>query len=47
MDHYLSVARDQQVSADEISAVQGMVMAVSAGRVNSQMKRVEAGAGNS
>lgn len=43
MEFYLGVAREQQISAEEISAVQGMTMAVSAGRVNSQMRNVECG----
>lgn len=41
MVHYLGVARAQQVSEEEIGAVQGMVMAVSAGRVNSQLREAE------
>lgn len=41
MEFYLGVAREQQISEEEIGAVQGLVMAVSAGRVNSQMKDSE------
>ncbi|HEX9779484.1 MAG TPA: hypothetical protein VGA63_15170 [Geopsychrobacteraceae bacterium] len=41
MGHYLGVAREQQVSEEEIGAVQGMVMAVAAGRVNSQLRDAE------
>lgn len=41
MEHYLGVARDQQISEEEIGAVQGLVMAVSAGRVNSQLRDAE------
>ena len=42
MAHYLGVAREQQISQEEVGAVQGMVMAVSAGRVNSQMREATA-----
>jgi hypothetical protein len=42
MDHYLGVARDRGLSESKISAVQGIAMAVCAGRVNAQMRRVEA-----
>ncbi|HKJ04025.1 MAG TPA: hypothetical protein VJ974_00400 [Geopsychrobacteraceae bacterium] len=41
MTHYLGVARELQISEEEIGAVQGMVMAVSAGRVNSQVRDAE------
>jgi len=41
MCYYLGVAREQQISEEEIGAVQGMVMAVSAGRVNSQLRDAE------
>lgn len=41
MEYYLGVAREEQISEAEIGAVQGLVMAVSAGRVNSQMRAVE------
>ncbi|MDQ3802374.1 MAG: hypothetical protein M3416_00740 [Acidobacteriota bacterium] len=42
MEHYLGVAREEGVTGDEIGAVQAIVMAVSAGRVEAQFR--EAGA---
>jgi alkylhydroperoxidase/carboxymuconolactone decarboxylase family protein YurZ len=41
MEHYLGVARAQGVSEDEIGAVQSIVMAVSAGKINAQLLEVE------
>ena len=41
MEHYLGVAKDHGVSQNEIDAVQGICMAVSAGRVNAQLKAIE------
>lgn len=41
MEHYLGVAKDNGISADEIGAVQAVVMAVSAGRINAQFRAVE------
>ena len=41
MEHYLGVARDNSINEAQISAVQGIAMAVSAGRVNAQIRRVE------
>ncbi len=41
MEYYLGVARENEISEEQISAVQGIAMAVSAGRVNAQMRRVE------
>jgi hypothetical protein len=41
MDHYLGVARDEGLTEDEIGAVQAVVMAVSAGRVNAQVREAE------
>jgi len=38
LEHYLSVAKEEGVSDREIGAVQSIVMAVSAGRVNAQLK---------
>jgi len=38
MQHYLGVAKEKGVSDDEIGAAQSIVMAVSAGRVNAQLK---------
>jgi hypothetical protein len=42
MAHYLGVAREEGISEAQLSAVQGIVMAVSAGRVNAQMRKAEA-----
>lgn len=41
MEHYLGVARAQGISEEEIGAVQSIVMAVSAGKVNAQLLEVE------
>lgn len=38
MEHYLGVAREEGITDDEIGAVQSIVMAVSAGRVESQFR---------
>ena len=38
MEHYFGVAREMGISNDEIGAVQSVVMAVSAGRVNAQFR---------
>jgi hypothetical protein len=38
MEHYFGVAKEMGLSNDEIGAVQSVVMAVSAGRVNAQFK---------
>jgi hypothetical protein len=40
MEHYLGVAREEGVSEEEIGAVQAIVMAVSAGRINAQFREV-------
>jgi len=40
MEHYLGVARELGIAADEIGAVQSVVMAVSAGRVRAQFREV-------
>lgn len=40
MRHYLGVARDMGISEEEIGAVQSVVMAVSAGKVNAQLHEV-------
>ncbi|UCH11296.1 MAG: hypothetical protein JSU61_05250 [Fidelibacterota bacterium] len=40
MEHYLGVAREEGLSEKEIGAVQAIVMAVSAGRVNAQLQEV-------
>jgi len=38
MEHYFGVAKEMGLSNDEIGAVQSVVMAVSAGRVNAQFR---------
>ena len=38
MENYLSVAKEEGISDDEIGAAQSIVMAVSAGRVNAQLR---------
>ena len=38
MVEYLSVAREEGISDDELGAAQSIVMAVSAGRVNAQLR---------
>lgn len=42
MEGYLGVAREEGITEEEIGAVQAIVMAVSAGRVNAQMREVQA-----
>lgn len=41
MKYYLGVAEEQGITAVEIGAVQGICMAVSAGKVNAQLREVE------
>jgi alkylhydroperoxidase/carboxymuconolactone decarboxylase family protein YurZ len=41
MEYYLGQAEKEGISAEEIGAVQGVVMAVGAGRVNAQLREVE------
>ena len=41
MEHYLGVAGEEGVTAEEVGAVQAVVMAVMAGRVNAQLREVE------
>jgi len=41
MKHYLGVARDNGLSEEQIGAVQGIVMAVCAGKVNATFRAVE------
>ena len=38
MKHYLGVAREEGITDDQIGAVQAIVMAVSAGRVEAQFR---------
>ena len=40
MKHYFGVAKEQKLTDEEIGAVQSIVMAVSAGRVNAQFREV-------
>jgi hypothetical protein len=40
MEHYLGVAKDEGITSDEIGAVQSIVMAVSAGRIEAQFREV-------
>ena len=40
MAHYLSVAKEEGISEEEIGATLAIVMAVSAGRVNAQFSDV-------
>jgi len=42
MEHYLGVAREEGVTDEEIGAVQAIVMAVSAGRVEAQFREAAA-----
>jgi len=38
MKHYFGVAKEQGITSEEIGAVESIVMAVSAGRVNAQFR---------
>jgi hypothetical protein len=40
MEHYLGVAKEEGISERELGAVQAVVMAVSAGRINAQVRDV-------
>jgi hypothetical protein len=40
MSHYLGVAREKGITEEEMGAAQAIVMAVSAGRVNAQLREV-------
>jgi len=40
MRHYLGVAKEMGISEDEIGAIQAVVMAVSAGKINAQLREV-------
>jgi hypothetical protein len=42
MEHYLGVAEQQGISSDEVGAVQAIVMAVSAGKIEAQLREVKA-----
>lgn len=41
MEYYLGEAEKEGINAEEIGAVQAVVMAVAAGRVNAQLRGVE------
>lgn len=41
MEYYLPQAGKEGITAEEIGAVQSVVMAVAAGRVNAQLRQVE------
>lgn len=41
MEYYLGQVEKEGITADEIGAVQAVVMAVSAGKVNAQLREVE------
>ena len=41
MEHYLGVARENGFSAEQIGAIQGIAMAVCAGKVNATFRAVE------
>lgn len=41
MEYYLGQVEKAGITAEEIGAVQGVVMAVSAGKVNAQLREVE------
>ena len=45
MEHYLGVAKEEGLTENEIGAVQSIVMAVSAGRIQAQLREVRAKAG--
>jgi hypothetical protein len=40
MEHYLGVAKEEGLTVEEVGAVQSIVMAVSAGRINAQLREV-------
>ncbi len=42
MEHYLGVAKEEGITERELGAVQAVVMAVSAGRINAQVHEVMA-----
>ena len=41
MEHYLGVAKENGITKEELGAVQAIAMAVSAGRINSQLREVQ------
>ena len=42
MEHYLGVAKEEGITERELSAVQAVTMAVTAGRVKAQLREVKA-----
>ena len=42
MESYLGVAKEEGITEEEIGAVQSIVMAVSAGKINAQLGEVRA-----
>lgn len=42
MEQYLGVAKEEGITEDEIGAVQAIVMAVAAGRIQAQLQEVQA-----
>lgn len=42
MEHYLGVAKEEGITDDEVGAIQAIVMAVSAGRVEAQFREARA-----
>jgi len=42
MEHYLGVAREEGITADELGTAQSIVMAVAACRIRSQLGEVRA-----
>ena len=42
MQHYLGVAKKEGITEEEIGAAQSIVMAVAAGRINAQLREVQA-----
>jgi hypothetical protein len=43
MESYLGVAKAEGITEEEIGAVQSIVMAVSAGKINAQLNEVRSG----
>jgi hypothetical protein len=41
MEHYLGVAKEEGITADELGATQSVVMAVAAGRIRAQLREVQ------
>ena len=43
MEFYLGVAREEGITEEEIGAIESIVMAVSAGKINAQLNLVRSG----